>query len=153
MLNFFRKKAIDLFSDEEKNIIVSAIQSAEHKTSGEVRVFIESKCRFVNPLDRALELFPQLNMQNTAQRNAVLVYVAMKDRQLAVFGDEGIHQKVGDAFWNNAVKEMLLHFNKNNYAQGISNIVLQIGEALQQHFPYNAATDINELPDDIVFGR
>ena len=153
MLNLFRKKAVDFFSDEEKQWVVAAIQSAEHRTSGEIRVYIESKCRFVNPLDRALELFSHLNMQNTAQRNAVLVYVAMKDRQLAVFGDEGIHQKVGDAFWNNAVKEMLQHFNAANYAQGIANIVTQIGEALHQHFPYDAATDKNELPDDIVFGR
>ena len=153
MFNFFQKKAIDLFSDEEKKIIVTAIQSAELKTSGEVRVYIESKCSFVNPLDRAIELFQQLNMQNTAQRNAVLVYVAMKDRQLAVYGDEGIHQKVGDAFWNSAVKEMLQHFNSKNYSQGIATIVSQIGEALQQHFPYDAKTDINELPDDIVFGR
>lgn len=153
MLNFFRKKAINLFSDEEKQIITAAIQSAELKTSGEVRVYIESKCSFVDPIDRAIELFQKLNMQNTAQRNAVLVYVAMKDRQLAVFGDEGIHQKVGDVFWNNAVKEMLQHFNKNNYAQGIANIVAQVGEALQEHFPYDEATDINELSDDIVFGR
>ncbi len=153
MLNLFRKKAVDFFSDEEKQLVVSAIQSAERRTSGEIRVYIESKCRFVNPLDRAIELFSQLNMQNTAQRNAVLVYVAMKDRQLAVFGDEGIHQKVGDVFWNQAVKEMLLHFNSKNYAQGISGIVTQIGEALQAHFPYDAATDTNELPDDIVFGR
>ena len=63
MFNFFQKKAIDLFSDEEKKIIVTAIQSAELKTSGEVRVYIESKCSFVNPLDRAIELFQQLNMQ------------------------------------------------------------------------------------------
>ena len=83
----------------------------------------------------------------------MLVYVAMKDRQLAVYGDEGIHQKVGDAFWNSAVKEMLQHFNSKNYSQGIATIVSQIGEALQQHFPYDAKTDINELPDDIVFGR
>jgi len=48
---------------------------------------------------------------------------------------------------------MLLHFNSKNYAQGISGIVIQIGEALHQHFPYDAATDTNELPDDIVFGR
>jgi len=123
------------------------------QTSGEVRVFIESKCAYVNALDRAIELFPQLNMHQTAQRNGVLVYVAVKDKQLAVFGDEGIHTKVGDVFWNNAVKEMLTHFNKENYAAGIAEVVSKIGDALKLHFPYNAATDINELPDDIVFGK
>jgi len=80
--------------------IVAAIGQAERQTSGEIRVFVESRCRFVNPLDRAAEVFTGLKMDQTAQRNAVLVYVALKDRQLALYGDKGIHEKVGDAFWN-----------------------------------------------------
>jgi len=153
MLHLFRKKSINPFSPEENALIVSAIQSAELNTSGEIRVYVESRCSFVNPMDRAIEIFGQLKMYNTAQRNAVLVYVAIKDRQLAVFGDEGIHQKVGNSFWNAAVKNMLQHFNASNYAQGMANIVIEIGDALKQHFPYDAATDINELPDEIVFGK
>jgi uncharacterized membrane protein len=153
MLNLFRKKTVDLFSKEEKDLVVAAIQAAECRTSGEVRVYIESKCRFVKPVDRAIEIFRKLNMQNTAQRNAVVVYVAMKDRQLAVYGDQGIHEKVGSEFWNEVVKKMLQQFNSNNYASGIATVVTEIGKALQEHFPYDALTDINELPDDIVFGK
>ncbi len=153
MFNFFRKKAVHPFSQEEQQLVVAAIQAAEHQTSGEVRVYIESKCRFMDALDRAHEVFGELKMYATEQRNGVLIYVALKDKQLAVYGDEGIHQKVGDAFWNEAVKNMLAHFNKENYAQGIASMVAEVGEALKQHFPYDAATDKNELPDDIVFGR
>ena len=153
MFSFFRKKSSSFFSEEEKQTITSAIQQAERKTSGEVRVYIESKCSYVNAIDRAVEIFGKLNMHQTQQRNAVLVYVAVKDRQLAIFGDEGIHQKVGNDFWNNAVKQMVQHFNKNNYAVGIAEIVIAIGDALQHHFPYDEKTDINELPDDIVFGK
>jgi uncharacterized membrane protein len=153
MFHLFRKKATDFFSSAEKELITSSIQQAEMQTSGEVRVFIESKCAYVNALDRAMELFPQLTMHQTAQRNAVLVYVAVKDKQLAVFGDEGIHTKVGNAFWNNAVKDMLAHFNKTNYAVGIAEVVVKVGDALKLHFPYNADTDVNELPDDIIFGK
>ena len=153
MLNLFRKKTVSLFTPEENALVVNAIKSAEQKTSGEVRVYIESKCRFVDPLDRAVEVFHSLNMGTTEQRNAVLVYVAVKDRQLAVYGDEGIHQKVGNEFWDAAVKKMLSHFNANNYAQGIATVVTEIGEALQEHFPYDAHGDKNELPDDIVFGK
>ena len=153
MFSFFRKKSSSFFSEEEKQTITSAIQQAERKTSGEVRVYIESKCSYVNAIDRAVEIFGKLNMHQTQQRNAVLVYVAVKDRQLAIFGDEGIHQKVGNDFWNNAVKQMVQHFNKNNYAVGIAEIVIAIGDSLQHHFPYDEKTDINELPDDIVFGK
>ena len=151
MWPFSRKKRF--FSKEENELIVQAIRDAEKQTSGEVRVFVESKCRFIDPLDRALEIFAELKMQNTAQRNAVLVYVAIKDRQLAVYGDIGIHQKTGDDYWKAAVNNMVSHFNKENYADGIANCVTMIGKALQEHFPYDKDLDKNELPDEIIFGK
>ena len=89
------KKKKEFFTPEEKQQLVEAINQAEQRTSGEVRVFIESKCRFVDALDRAQEIFFKLKMQETEQRNATLIYVAVKDRQAAVYGDEGIHVKVG----------------------------------------------------------
>ncbi len=152
MLSFLRKKK-KFFTEEETRLIVKAIRHAEHQTSGEVRVYVESRCSWVDAIDRAAEIFFKLKMEKTEQRNAVIVYVAAKDRQLAVFGDEGIHNKVGDEYWNKVVGEMLASFNTNNYAEGISNCVIQIGEALKTHFPFNRDTDTNELPDDIVFGR
>jgi uncharacterized membrane protein len=151
MLSLFRKK--DFFNTEEKQQITDAIRRAETMTSGEVRVFVESKCSYMDAIDRAAELFFQLQMQKTEARNAVLVYVAMKDRQLAIFGDEGIHQKVGDEYWSTEIKKMIANFNKENYATGISEVVHDVGEALTKHFPYNNDTDKNELPDDIVFGK
>jgi len=153
MFSLFRKKAVDFFSKEEKEKILAAIKDTELSTSGEVRVFIENQCTFVDAVDRAVEVFYSLKMQETRHRNATLVYVALKDKQLAVFGDEGIYSKTGKDFWNNAVRNMLQYFNKENYADGIADVVKKIGDALALHFPYEAATDKNELPDDIVFGK
>jgi uncharacterized membrane protein len=153
MLNLFRKKAIDFLSTNEKQLIVSAIQAAEKQTSGEIRVFIESHCRFVHPLDRATEVFHQLKMEQTTGRNGVLLYIAMRDRQLALYGDKGIHEKVGDRFWNEKIKLILSHFNNAKYGEGIAKIITEVGEALSLHFPYDKDNDKNELPDDIVFGR
>ncbi len=152
MLNLFRKKAANFFTAEEKEIITAGIKAAELNTSGEVRVFVESRCKFVQAVDRAEEIFGQLKMYQTEQRNAVLIYVALKDRQLAVFGDKGIHEKVGTAFWNVEVKHMIQFFNKENYAEGIATIAINIGNALAANFPYNNSTDVNELSDEIVFG-
>lgn len=148
---FFSRKP--LFSPAEQEQIVSAIQAAEKCTSGEIRVYVESRCRYVDPVDRATELFAGLQMEKTAARNGVLVYVALKDRQLAIYGDRGIHEKVGNAFWNQQVRDILGHFNKADYAGGIAAVVTEIGHALEHHFPYDGDTDKNELPDDIVFGR
>ena len=152
MFSFLRSKK-EFFTDEEKQSIVDAVRIAEQRTSGEVRVFVESHCRYVNAIDRAVEIFENLQMQRTELRNATLVYVAIKDRQLAVFGDEGIHQKVGNEYWANEVVKMINAFNRDNIADGIRQCVLNIGEALAMHFPYDRGTDKNELPDDIVFGK
>jgi uncharacterized membrane protein len=148
---FFSRKP--LLNPAEQQQIVAAIKAAEQRTSGEIRVFVESRCRYVNPLDRATELFTKLKMEQTAARNGVLVYIALRDRQLALFGDKGIHEKVGPAFWAQQVHTILSHFNKANYAGGIADVVTAIGEALHQHFPYDRENDENELPDDIVFGK
>jgi len=150
-MSLFRRK--EFFTDEEKQTIIDAVRNAEQRTSGEVRVFVESRCRYVNAIDRAVEIFENLQMQRTELRNATLVYVAIRDRQLAVFGDEGIHQKVGNEYWANEVMKMIHAFNRDNIAEGIRQCVLNIGEALAMHFPYDRGTDKNELPDDIVFGK
>jgi uncharacterized membrane protein len=151
LFSWLKKKPF--FTEEENRRIVEAIRDAEQKTSGEVRVFLEPHCKFMDAMDRAVEIFHVLKMDQTKDRNATLVYVAYKDHQLAVLGDEGIHQKVGDRYWYDEVKKMISAFNRENIAEGIRQCVLDIGQALHTHFPYNKDTDKNELPDDIIFGR
>lgn len=153
MFSLFKSKQQKFFSQEEQTKILDAIREAEQQTSGEVRLFIESKCRFVDPLDRAAEIFFQLKMNETVNRNAVLVYIATVHHQFAVFADEGIYNKAGQQFWNDAVKGMMSEFKKDHIAEGIAGVVLKIGRLLKAHFPYDASTDKNELPDDIVFGK
>ena len=151
LFSFSKKK--ELIPASEQQPILEAIKWAEQKTSGEVRVYIESHCRFVNPIDRALEVFHGLKMHETKDRNAVLVYIALKDHQLAVYGDKGIHEKVGDDYWRRDVDKMIAAFNGENIVNGIAAVVTDIGEALHTHFPYDSDTDKNELPDEIVFGH
>lgn len=146
------QKKPPLFNAEEQQAIANAIRSAEERTSGEIRLFVESRCKYVDAIDRAAEIFFGLKMEKTDNRNAVLIYVAMKDHQLAVFGDEGIHQKLGQEYWSNTVRNLISDFNRDDYAKGICQSISSIGEALNYHFPFDRSTDKNELPDDIVFG-
>ncbi|MDQ6757175.1 MAG: TPM domain-containing protein [Bacteroidota bacterium] len=151
MFPLFKKK--EFFSLDEKEKIVQSIRDAEKCSSGEIRIYAESRCKFIDPLDRATEIFSELKMDNTQDRNAVLLYVALKDRQLAIYADKGIHDKVGTQFWEESVNKILLHFDKKNYTNGIVNCISEIGNALKENFPYNNETDKNELPDEIIFGR
>jgi uncharacterized membrane protein len=151
LLPFFKKK--DFFTSEEKHQVIEAIRHAERRTSGEIRIYVESRCRFVEPLDRAAELFWSLQMDHTDNHNSVLIYVAIKDHQVAIYADKGIHEKVGEIFWQKEVIAMTAHFRENHYADALLEVIKDIGEALYIHFPYNRDTDKNELPDDIVFGK
>jgi len=153
VISFFKKKNHPFFTLAERERIVEAIRSNERRTSGEIRVFVENRCSWVNPFDRAFEVFFGLKMDKTGDRNAVLVYVAVKDRQLAVFGDEGIHKKVDEGYWSAEVNKMIRKFSSESIAEGIRQCVIDIGDALHQHFPFDNDTDKNELPDEIVFGN
>ncbi|MEE6186168.1 TPM domain-containing protein [Niabella digestorum] len=153
MFSFLNKKPANFLTDAEKEQVVNAIRQAETRTSGEIRVYIERHCRYVNPLDRAAEIFFSLKMDQTKDRNAVLLYIAVKDHQMAIFGDEGIYKKTGREYWENLVNRILQYFNKENFVEGICEYVHEIGEGLRKFFPYDKETDHNELPDEIVFGH
>lgn len=143
--------AKDLFTEAEQQQIVAAIQQAEKNTSGEIRVHIEKKCK-EDVLDHAAFMFDALEMQKTEQRNGVLIYLAVEDRKLAILGDAGINQKVPVNFWEEVKNIMVDHFKKGAFAQGLSEGIIQAGEQLKSHFPYQK-NDENELSDDISFGK
>lgn len=152
IFSFFNKPK-NFFSATDNEQIVQAIRNAEKETSGEVRVYVESRNPLVNVMDRASEIFFKLKMEKTDDRNAVLLYIAIKDKELALFGDEGIYKKAGAAYWDSEVKNMIAHFSKDNISNGIEQCVQHIGQTLKEKFPYNSVTDKNELPDEIVFGK
>lgn len=151
-MSIFSKKK-QFFTAEENDLIVAAIRSCENQTSGEIRVYVESTNIYVDPLDRAIEVFANLKMQLTASRNAVLLYIAVKHKQVALFGDQGIHEQVGSEFWNKEVQQMLEYFRNNKLADGIVQCVSHVGQVLSEKFPYDPKEDKNELPDEIVFGK
>lgn len=152
-MKFPWQKKKDFFTAEEQQQILDAIKKAEQRTSGEVRLFVESKCKYVDPVERAKEIFLQLGMNKTELHNATLIYIAVDDHQAAILGDEGIHRKVGGEYWKTEVSKMLMQFKAHHLVDGLCMIISDLGEALQHHFPYNSDTDKNELPDEIVFGR
>ena len=132
--------------------LVAAIKDAELRTSGEIRLHLEDKCPTPEPLDRAAQVFAELKMHHTKLRNGVLFYLAWQTRQFAVVGDAAINAAVPDEFWE-AVKETVIgHFRQEQYVTGLERGIRLVGEQLRQFFPYDAATDVNELADDISYG-
>lgn len=143
--------ARNFFSKEEQGQIVEAIKAAENKTSGEIRVHLENKCKG-DPLDRAAHIFAQLDMHKTELRNGVLIYMATDDRKFCIIGDAGINEKVADNFWEGITAKAIGLFKEGKFAEGMISAIAQSGEELKADFPV-AEDDVNELSDEISFGE
>lgn len=141
----------DFLSQTEEQEIVAAIVQAEKETSGEIRVHIE-EFSDLPVLERAQQVFKILQMHKTSARNGVLFYVAVKNRQFAIIGDNGIDAVVPYDFWEATKKKVIDHFKTNQFKQGLIAGILHTGKQLKHFFPYQGTNDINELPNEISRG-
>lgn len=128
--------------------ITSAIAEAEKRTSGEIRVYVTEK-EISDPIVSAREHFSKLGMTQTAQRNGVLIFIAPRTQSYAIIGDEGIHQKCGQGFWEHITHDMDPMLKQGKFSDAIVYAVQEIGEALAKNFPFQA-NDKNELPNAII---
>jgi len=141
----------EFLGKENELLITKAIEKAEHKTSGEIRVHVENKCG-EEVLDRAAWLFKKLKMHETKDRNGVLIYLSINDRKFAIIGDAGINKVVPEGFWNENKEMMISHFKNGEFAIGLIKGIEKAGEQLKQFFPYQG-NDVNELSDEISYGE
>jgi len=137
-------------SKEEEAEVVEAIRLAEKNTSGEIRVHIEKETS-IAAYDRAVEVFNLLKMDNTRDRNGVIIYVAVKSKQFAIYGDKGINEKVADDFWNCTKDIMEADFKNGNNCRALVDGIHNAGEQLKKHFPYQS-DDSDELTNEISKG-
>lgn len=144
-------RPVDHFTKEQQKMIVEAIKQAEQNTSGEIRVHIEEKCK-KDVLDRAADVFAMLKMHKTKLRNGVLFYLSVEDRKFAILGDAGLNAKVPENFWESVKDAVLEQFKSGNQTEGLVKGIIMAGEKLKAHFPYQK-DDVNELSDDISFGK
>ncbi len=130
--------------------VEQAIAEAERQTSGEIRVSVAPF--FWGNVRKAADLaFDRLGMRGTAARNGVLFFIVPARRRFVVLGDEGIHAKVGDAFWKDVVAAVAEEFRKGDFTEGLVRGITTVGRELAAHFPYDPGTDKNELPDSVDF--
>jgi uncharacterized membrane protein len=143
-----RKKLIQLI-DRDK--IREAIEKAEHRTSGEIRVSV-APFFWGNVRKAAEKAFERLGMTRTKDRNGVLFFVVPARRKFVVLGDSGIHERVGQEFWHRVVDVVTDKFRAGDFTAGLVRGIEEVGEQISTHFPYVAATDVDELSDDVDFG-
>ncbi len=143
-----RKKLLRII---DRARIQEAIDSAERQTSGEIRVSVAPL--FWGSIEKAADkAFVRMGMTQTKHRNGVLFFVVPARRKFVVLGDQGIHERVGQEFWNHIAAAVSEKFRDGDFNGGLIQGIEEVGEKLAAHFPYDPATDKDELSDEVDFG-
>ncbi len=140
-----------LLKSIEVEKVKEAIRQAELQTSGEIRVSV-SPFFWGSVRKTAERAFVRMGMTKTQARNGILFFIVPSRKRFVVLGDEGIHAKVGQKFWDTLAGHLSEHFHKDEFTEGLVKGIGEAGERLAAHYPYDPETDVNELPDDIDFG-
>jgi len=142
-----RKQLLQIV-DQDK--VKTAIDDAERQTSGEIRVSVAPL--FWGSVEKAADkAFVRLGMTNTKDRNGVLFFVVPSRRRFVVLGDRGIHERVGQDFWNSVAAAVSEKFREGDFTGGLVGGIQKVAEQLATHFPYDASADKNELPNSVDF--
>ncbi|GHE28196.1 TPM domain-containing protein [Sphingobacterium griseoflavum] len=143
---------MEIFSTTDQDKIVQAISVAEGQTSGEIRLVVDRKVAAKSVVDAALGYFRKLDMHKTRLKNGVLIYLATEDHEFAIIGDEGISRRVDANFWDDTKEQMASFFRKGELVEGLVAGIHHTAEQLKRFYP-RGVDDINELPDEIHFGK
>ncbi len=132
--------------------IEQAIKSGEATHSGQVRFVVEAALdgaplfRNQSARERALDIFSQLRIWDTAHNSGVLIYLLLADRDVEIVADRGINARVGAAGWEKICREMETDFRAGNFERGVIKGIEAVSRELAMHFPRTGG-GTNELPD------
>lgn len=132
--------------------IEQVIKAGEVTHSGQIRFVVEGALdgaplfRDQPARERALDIFSQLRIWDTAHNNGVLIYLLLADRDVEIVADRGIDAKVGAAGWEKICTDMETEFKAGNFERGVIKGIGAVSKQLAAHYPKQGAGR-NELPD------
>ncbi len=145
-------KARRIFPPKVLANIEQAIKAGETTHSGQVRFVVEGALdgaplfRDQPARERALDVFSQLRIWDTAHNNGVLIYLLLADRKVEIVADRGIDAHVGAAGWAKICAGMEAEFRVGNFERGVIKGIEAVSRELATYFPAHGANR-NELPD------
>lgn len=138
------------FPKDSMQAIEKAIVASENTHLGEICFVVESNLdiydifRKKTAKKRAIEVFSQFHVWDTAQNNGVLIYLLLADKDFEILADRGIHAHVGTEGWEKISHEMERHFKKGDFELGVLHGIAKVTEHLDLHFPSDSE-NVNEL--------
>lgn len=97
----------------------------------------------------AMQQFLAHGLHVTRDRTGVMIFAALSDHQVEVVADEGIHARVDQEVWADAVAALAKGMKNGDPAAGFEVAIGLCGGVLAAHFPPRAANP-NEIEDRLV---
>lgn len=135
--------------------IETAIRETEALHAGEIRFAVETALDTAELVDdlaprrRAMQVFGQLGVWDTAQNNGVLIYLLMADHIVEIVADRGIAARIAQSEWDEICREMERHYRDGRFGEGSVAGIRGVGRLLGRHFP-GRRKDADELPNQPV---
>jgi len=140
-----------------------AVTASERRHSGEIRIFVEAGLPLASVLrraptaqlvrQRALALFSELRVWDTASNNGVLIYLLLTERKIEIVADRGLNDLVDAQTWQSLVAGMGVAFATGRFEEGLAGALTGVSSLLEQHFALaSAQSNPNELPDTPLLG-
>ena len=148
----YRWRERRIFTPKVLAAIEQAIKAGEATHSGQVRFAVEGALdgaplfQDQSARERALDIFAQLRIWDTAHNNGVLIYLLLADRRVEIVADRGIDTLVGPEGWAKICRQREADFKEGYFEAGDIKGSAAVSRELAKYFPPDAHPR-NELPD------
>lgn len=144
--------AKEAFSKEALDRIAAVIAEVEEKTSAEIRVAIrderEPHEHSLSVEELARKEFNRLRMNETRDRNGILLFVVFEDREFYIFGDEGVHRRAEPHTWTEVAEAITNRFSLGDFEGGVTDALRLIRSRVHEAMPRGEG-DIDELSNQV----
>jgi uncharacterized membrane protein len=142
-----------VFPAHTLHAIEQAVRQAEFTHGGEIRFAVEGELSTAElfadlpPRERALQVFSELRVWDTANNNGVLIYVLLADHDVEIVADRGFTGRISNEEWVSICHRMESAFKQGDFERGALEGITAVSALVARHFP---SIDRNELPDKPV---
>ncbi|MFZ4479628.1 MAG: TPM domain-containing protein [Rhodoferax sp.] len=142
--------------------LAKRVAASEQRHSGEIRIYVEAGLpaallllKLSTPQivrQRALSVFSELRVWDTAGNNGVLIYLLLAERSIEIVADRGLNDRVTAQTWKAMVSRMSKAFATGRFEDGLTEALEEVSALLVQHFPLDSGANPNELPNAPILG-
>ena len=122
------------FTKTDHDRITTTLHEMQAITSAPIHIHFCHHCS-KSVMRSAIKFFKHSGLNRTAERNAVLIFIARASERFAILGDAGTHTKLPESFWDDCQEQLTEKFKQALFVEGIEESIKKIAHALSEYFP------------------